>query len=57
MEEKKSNTSKIKSYAIKFLLFIALFFVIDYAISAFLTTGLKKYYGLDKPAELALIGH
>ena len=57
MEEKKTDISKIKSYAIKFVLFIALFFIIDYAISAFLTTGLKKYYGLDKPAELALVGH
>ena len=41
----------------KYLLFILLFFLVDYGISFFLTDGLNKYYGLNSPAEVLLIGH
>ncbi len=57
MEEIKNNIGKLKSLAIKVFVFALLFMAIDYVVSEFLTIGLEKYYGLDKPAELVLIGH
>lgn len=36
---------------------IAIFFLCDFAIHIFITNGLEKYYGLNSPAEIALIGH
>ena len=41
----------------KLLLFAVLLLGVDYLVDSFLRRGLARYYGLDRPAEVLLIGH
>lgn len=51
------KNKEISILLLKYLLFVFLFFSVDSAISFFLTTGLNKYYGLNTPSKVLLIGH
>jgi hypothetical protein len=48
---------RINIYIWKYLLFIVLFFLVDLGVSQFLKIGLYKYYGLNIPSKIVLIGH
>ncbi|QWX84358.1 hypothetical protein H0I23_01525 [Cellulophaga sp. HaHaR_3_176] len=48
---KKNNINK------KLILFIFVFFILDFGISKFLLIGLNKYYGLGDNSEIAFVGH
>jgi hypothetical protein len=47
---------KLRKYAVKAALFIALFLAGDFAIDCLLKHGLDKYFGLDRPAQVLCIG-
>lgn len=51
------DNNHILKYIGKFSLFILLFFTVDFCISFFLADGLKKYYGLNTPSEILMVGH
>jgi hypothetical protein len=44
-------------FAWKAILLVVLFLAVDRGVGLFLTSGLKTYYGLDRPAEILCIGH
>ncbi|MCU0473450.1 MAG: SGNH/GDSL hydrolase family protein [Bacteroidales bacterium] len=48
---------KILTFAVRYIIFLFIFLLIDFCISEFLSSGLIKYYGLDKPSKVLLIGH
>jgi hypothetical protein len=48
---------KITGYFVKYLLFVLLFFIVDFSISYFLANGLNKYYGLNTASKILCIGH
>lgn len=37
--------------------FLLVIFLLDYGICAFLDVGLRRYFGLDKPAQVVCVGH
>ena len=37
--------------------FLLVIFLLDYGICAFLDMGLRRYFGLDKPAQVVCVGH
>jgi len=37
--------------------FLLVIFLLDYGICAFLDVGLRRYFGLDKPAQVVFVGH
>jgi hypothetical protein len=47
----------LRLWSIKVILFIILFFLLDFSISAFLVGGLMRYYGIGTHPEILLIGH
>jgi len=44
-------------YTLRFSIFFLILFFLDFCISYFLFNGLKKYYGLNIPSKILLIGH
>ncbi len=51
------NDHNFKRFLLKGLMFLALFYVVDFSVNLFLSQGLKKFYGLGEDTEIALIGH
>ncbi len=60
MSSKDNNeTKKItkRSFFFRLIGTVLLFFLLDFILSAFLLSGLEKYYGLNSNSKVALIGH
>jgi hypothetical protein len=57
MKIKLNSYRQIFINVVKCIVFVILFLLVDYSLSLLLTSGLKKYYGLNKPAKILLIGH
>ena len=47
----------MKKLAIYFVLFLALFFLLDRGTDALMLRGINRYYGLDRPGRVLLLGH
>jgi|WetSurMetagenome_2_1015567.scaffolds.fasta_scaffold04138_7 hypothetical protein len=47
----------LSTWSIKVILFIILFFLLDFSISVFLVGGLMRYYGIGTHPEILIIGH
>jgi hypothetical protein len=48
---------RLRRFVVEFALFVCLLLVLDRALAAVLLRGLERYYGLNKPAEVLLLGH
>ncbi|HNW77057.1 MAG TPA: hypothetical protein PKJ28_09255 [Bacteroidales bacterium] len=46
-----------RKFVIKICCFLILFAGLDYLLSSLAMTGLEKYFGLDRPADILCIGH
>jgi len=46
-----------RTFVIKICCFLILFAGLDYLFSSLALTGLEKYFGLDRPADILCIGH
>ena len=47
----------MKKLAIYFVLFLALFVLLDRGTDALMLRGINRYYGLDRPGRVLLLGH
>lgn len=52
-----SNRTRLVGLILRGFLFLVLFLTFDRIIDCFLKHGLEKYYGLEIPAKVLLIGH
>lgn len=57
IQDIKKQKKQMKTFLIKLIIFIALVFTIDRGLNFFLKEGMYRYFGLDKSAEVLLIGH
>jgi hypothetical protein len=57
LSDLKAELPAIRRVTPAILVFTALLFVADRLISSVLTTGLERFYGLDHPAEVLVVGH
>lgn len=46
-----------KSYAVKFAIFIAILFLLDRGLDAWLHHGIESYYSLNHPAQILCVGN
>lgn len=57
IQEIKKQKKQVKTFLVKLIIFVALVFVVDRGLNFFLKEGMYRYFGLDKSAEVLLIGH
>jgi hypothetical protein len=57
IEDITTQPSLLKRWLFSIVMFIFIFFVADYFTGMILLGGLDKYFGLDKPAKILLLGH
>ncbi len=55
--QRRSEGAALRRFLLRLALFALLLFVLDRSVAALLLQGLERYYGLDVPAEVLLIGH
>ena len=47
----------MKKAVVKLVVFLMVWFALDWGAAAFIQRGLERYYGLDQEADILLIGH
>jgi len=48
---------QLRTYALRGVMFLAVLLILDRIIGSVLEHGLRRYYGLERPAEIFIIGH
>ena len=57
IEDLRGQRRKVKTFAFKLIVFLLILFVADRLAAMVLLDGVEKYFGLDQPAPVLLVGH
>ena len=57
VDDLKRQKAVLKPFVVKLIIFTVCLFVADRILAGVLQSGVDKYFGLDRPAEVLLVGH